>query len=61
MDTREMIKTLGGTRAVARYLGVAPSTVHHYIKTGKIPLHRLMMLMPRLHEKGVVWPLNIKT
>jgi len=54
-----MIKTLGGTRAVARYLGVAPSTVHHYIKTGKIPLYRLMMLMPRLHEKGVVWPLKI--
>jgi len=57
MDTKQMIKALGGTRAVARYLNVAPSTVHHYIKTNKIPLHRLVVLMPRLQEKGLTWPL----
>ena len=44
MNIRELIESVGGIRAAARLLGVAPSTAHYYCKTNRVPLKRLLML-----------------
>ena len=44
MNVRELIESVGGIRAAARLLGVAPSTAHYYCKTNRVPLKRLLML-----------------
>jgi predicted transcriptional regulator len=44
MNIRELIESVGGIRAAARLLGVAPSTVHYYCKHDRMPLHRLLVV-----------------
>lgn len=44
MNIRELIESVGGIRAAARLLGVAPSTVHYYCRTDRMPLTRLLVL-----------------
>ena len=44
MTIRELMEAIGGIRAAARLLGVAPSTAHYYCKYNRIPLKKLMVL-----------------
>ena len=44
MNIRELIESVGGIRAAARLLGVAPSTVHYYCKHDRMPIFRLLVL-----------------
>jgi hypothetical protein len=44
MTIRELMEAIGGIRAAARLLGVAPSTAHYYCKHNRIPLQRLLVL-----------------
>jgi len=44
MTIRELMEAVGGIRAAARLLGVAPSTAHYYCKHNRIPLKKLMVL-----------------
>ena len=44
MNIRDLIESVGGIRAAARLLGVAPSTVHYYCKHDRMPIFRLLVL-----------------
>lgn len=44
MTIRELVESVGGVRAAARLLGVAPSTAHYYCKHNRVPLKRLLLL-----------------
>ena len=54
MDTRYLIEAVGGVRAAARVLGVAPSTVHYYCKHDRMPFWRLLLLMSVIDNKGKI-------
>jgi len=44
MTIRELMESVGGIRAAARLMGVAPSTAHYYCKHNRVPLKRLLLL-----------------
>jgi DNA-binding transcriptional regulator YdaS (Cro superfamily) len=52
MTTRELIESVGGIRAAARLLGVAPSTVHYYCRTDRMPHWRLLVLMSVINRES---------
>jgi hypothetical protein len=54
MNTRDLIEAVGGVRAAARVLGVAPSTVHYYCKHDRMPFWRLLLLMSVIDNKGKI-------
>ena len=54
MNTRDLIEAVGGIRAAARVLGVAPSTVHYYCKHDRMPFWRLLLLMSVIDNRGKI-------
>ncbi|NBW18984.1 MAG: hypothetical protein EBR82_64515 [Caulobacteraceae bacterium] len=44
MTIRELMEAVGGIRAAARLMGVAPSTAHYYCKHNRVPIKKLMLL-----------------
>jgi len=44
MTIRELMESVGGIRAAARLMGVAPSTAHYYCKHNRVPVKKLMLL-----------------
>ena len=44
MTIRELMESVGGIRAAARLMGVAPSTAHYYCKHNRVPMKKLMLL-----------------
>ena len=44
MTIRELMESVGGIRAAARLMGVAPSTAHYYCKHNRVPMRKLMLL-----------------
>ena len=44
MRIRELMEAVGGIRAAARLMGVAPSTAHYYCKHNRVPIKKLMLL-----------------
>ena len=56
MTTRELIKALGGYRAVADRLNKKPTTVHTHMQGGKMPAAWYDALCRMAREKGVPEP-----
>jgi len=44
MTIRELMESVGGIRAAARLMGVAPSTAHYYCSKNRVPMRKLMLL-----------------
>jgi len=44
MTIRELMEAVGGIRAAARLMGVAPSTAHYYCSKNRVPIKKLMLL-----------------
>jgi DNA-binding transcriptional regulator YdaS (Cro superfamily) len=45
MNTKEIIKTLGGSAAVGRYLGIRSQAISLWIRTDRIPAERVPSLV----------------
>lgn len=52
MTPQKIIDGLGGTSAVARYLGIRPPSVSDWKKSG-IPDDKLIRLAPLAEQKGI--------
>ena len=53
-STRELIRQLGGTNAVAAAFGVKPSAVSNWLHTDIPPMHHARMLSLAV-RRGVFW------
>ncbi len=53
MTTKEFITTLGGTKFVAGYCGVASPSVSNWIKTDAIPDGQMAVLAPLAEKRKI--------
>lgn len=48
-----IVKKFGGTAALARALGIAPSTVQHWYEGGIIPVQRIPSVLDAANKAGI--------
>lgn len=49
----DLVRTLGGSSAVAREFGIGPSAVSNWIRIGRFPSHTYFKLAEQLKRQGI--------